>query len=247
MKQSTSWGEAAVIGDYQKNLILPNLLRLLEIKKGEVILDIGCGPGFFAREFARKGAKIIGVDISKGLIAAATKSASNNENYIVGSADDLSFLKDKSIDKITIILAIQNIDNVHKVFAECRRVLKVNGQMFLVLNHPALRIPKASDWGWDPEKSIQYRRVDAYMTETKEKIAMHPSTLRQTLGKPEEYTITFHRPLQLYFKFLHKNGFSVSRLEDWISNRKSEPGPRAKAEDSARKEIPLFLFMEAVI
>jgi hypothetical protein len=45
---------------------------------------------------------------------------------------------------------------------------------------------------------------------------------------------------------LGKNGFAVSRLEEWNSNRKSQPGPRSKAEDKARKEIPLFMFMEAI-
>lgn len=241
MVKSTSWGEAVVIGDYQKNLILPNLIRLLDIKKGEVVLELGCGSGFFAREFAKKGAEIIGVDISEELITAAKKSASGKERYIVGSADNLSFIKDKSVDKITLILAIQNIDNVHKVFAECRRILKPNGKLFIVMNHPAFRIPKTSEWGWDSEKEIQYRRVDVYMTETSGKIAMHPG------DRPSEYTITFHRPLQFYFKLLGNSGFCVSRLEEWISNRKSESGPRAKAEDTARKEIPLFLFLEAIL
>jgi hypothetical protein len=37
----------------------------------------------------------------------------------------------------------------------------------------------------------------------------------------------------------------VTMLEEWNSHRKSEPGPRAKAEDLARKEIPLFLCLVA--
>lgn len=239
MKKSTSWGEAAVVGDYQKNLILPNILRLMEIRKGEAVLDLGCGSGFFAREFFKKGAEIIGADISKQLIEAAKKESPSGINYYVASADKLSFLKNQSINKISVILTIQNVDSVHKVFAECRRVLKPDGKIFIVMNHPAFRIPKASDWGWDPEKKIQYRRIDGYMAESKERIVMHPG------GDSSEYTISFHRPLQFYFKLLGNNGFCVSRLEEWVSHRKSDPGPRAKAEDTARKEIPLFLFLEA--
>ena len=64
-KLKTSWGGVAGWyqnllsgeGTYQKEVILPNLLRLLNIKKGEVILDLGCGPGFFAAEFLKKGLK----------------------------------------------------------------------------------------------------------------------------------------------------------------------------------------------
>jgi hypothetical protein len=57
------------------------------------------------------------------------------------------------------------------------------------------------------------------------------------------FTVSFHRPLQFYFKIFSKLGFAVERLEEWNSNKKSEAGPRAKAEDKARKEIPLFLYM----
>ena len=48
-----------------------------------------------------------------------------------------------------------------------------------------------------------------------------------------------------YFKNLNKAGLAVSLLEEWNSNKVSDSGPRAKAENLARKEIPLFLFMEA--
>lgn len=245
---------------------MPNLTRLLQIKKGENILDLGCGEGYFSHTFAKIGARITGVDNSKKLIELAKKSASKNEEYYAWSADDLRSLKDASFDKATVVLAIQNIDNIHKVFAECRRVLKKSGRLYLVMNHPAFRIPKASDWGWDPtpnqtlikpEESRRlvgdgagekmFRKIYEYMSESKTKIQMHPSHKQVMRGtSPGEYTISFHRPLQLYFKLLKNSGFAMTNLEEWISPKRSEPGPRAQAEDKARKEIPMFLFLEAV-
>lgn len=257
----TSWGKVANWYDnllekedktYQKTLILPNILRLLRVRRGETILDLGCGQGFFSREFAKLGAKVIGVDVSRELIDIAKKhrnneamKQSNNDisptiDYHVSSAEDLNFLKEKTIDKITIILSLQNIENADSVIKECRRVIKTNGSIFIVLNHPAFRIPKKSAWGWDEVKKIQYRRVDSYLSESKEEIQMHPG------NKPWEKTISFHGPLQYYFKMLNKYNFSVSRLEEWNSNKTSEPGPKKTAEDIARREIPLFLFIEAV-
>lgn len=240
MKKSTSWDEESVVGFYQKEVILPNLIRLLQIKKGENLLDLGCGEGYFSRAFAKIGARVTGVDNSKKLIELAKKTASKNEEYYAWSADDLRSLKDASFDKATVVLTIQNIDNIHQVFAECRRVLKTGGRLYLVMNHPAFRIPKASDWGYDETTQTQYRRVDEYLTENKHKIQMHPG------DAPDNYTLSFHRPLQFYFKLLKNSGFAVTNLEEWISPKKSESGPRAKAEDNARKEIPLFLFLEAV-
>lgn len=225
---------------YQKAVILPNLLRLLNIKRGETILDLACGPGFFAREFFKRGARVIGTDASGELIKLAIKNSPKGINFQVAPADNMPFLKNQSVDKIVIIHAIQNINNVSGVFKECARVLKVNGQMLIVMNHPAFRIPKASSWEWDEKNQVQYRRIDRYLSESKVKIQMHPG------DKPSEYTVSFHRPLQFYFKALNKNGFLVNRLEEWVSHKKSEPGPRAIAEDRARKEIPLFLFIKSV-
>ena len=248
----TSWGKVAGWysdllekdeGTYQKDLILPNLFRLMEIKRGEVVLDLACGQGFFSREFLKAGAKVIGVDVSKELIGMAEKISKEQKlkiDYKISPADNLSFIKEKSIDKIVIVLAIQNIENVAGVFKECQRVLKSSGKLFLVLNHPAFRIPKQSSWEWDQKTNDQYRRIDQYLSESKIEIQMHPG------DRPREKTISFHRPLQYYFKLLGKNGFAVDRLEEWNSNKKSQPGPRAKAEDKIRKEIPLFMFLEAI-
>lgn len=249
LDKSTSWGKVAnwynnllekEKDTYQKNLILPNLLRLLEIKSGETILDLACGQGFFARCFANEGAKVIGVDISHELIKLAKKHSTSSISYHVSSADNLIFLRNRTIDKVVIVLALQNIENVHGVLKECSRVIKQNGQLFIVLNHPAFRIPKKSSWVWDEGQKIQYRRIDSYLTESKVKIQMHPG------DNPKEITWSFHRPLQFYFKILNKYGFYASRLEEWNSFKKSEKGPRAEAEDKARKEIPLFLFIEAM-
>ena len=111
--------------------------------------------------------------------------------------------------------------------------------MYLILNHPAFRIPKETSWGWDGKRKIQYRRIDSYLSESKAKIQMHPGS------SPNEFSWSFHRPMQFYSKALLKNNFCISRIEEWNSHKKSEPGPRAIAEDRARREIPLFLFIEA--
>ena len=247
MRKFTSWSNVAVWYDdviekedsYQRKLILPNLLRLIDVNRKDTVLDLGCGQGFFTREFSKLGAKVIGVDISEELILLAKKHSSNLITYLTSDADNLPFLTSSSIDKIMIILSIQNIENVHGVFNECARVLRPNGKMYLVLNHPAFRVPKGSSWGWDEEKKIQYRRIDNYLSESKAKIQIHPGS------NPSDFTWSFHRPLQFYSKILAKNNFCISRIEEWNSRKKSEIGPRAIAEDKARKEIPLFMFLEA--
>ncbi len=263
MATSTSWGRAAkwyekLLGEegtYQRDVILPNLLRVLDIKKGEKMVDVGCGPGFFACEFFRLGARVIGADVSKAMIDVAREHSPKEILYYISPSHDLSFVSSGSADKITIVLALQNIDRFAETLLECNRILKPDGGLFVVLNHPAFRVPKESSWGWDPStplprqdsgrvgtiaKGVQYRRIDAYLSEAKVKIQMHPG------DAPDDFTLSFHRPMQVYMKGFRKAGFLIETMEEWISNKKSQPGPRARAEDRARKEIPLFLLLVAV-
>ena len=237
MESVAGWYDKLIEGEgtYQKELILPNLLRLMELKKGHAVLDLACGQGFFAREFFKQAHNVIGIDASKTLIEIAQKNSPKAIAFHVATAHEMPFLKDRSIDKTAIVLALQNIENAAAVMREIARLTKKGGTLYIVLNHPAFRIPKESSWGWDVEEKKQYRRIDRYLSELKIPIQMHPG------DKPNQYTTSFHRPLQFYFKALNKAGFSVALMEEWNSHRQSQPGPRAEAEDIARKEIPLFL------
>ncbi|TSC67927.1 MAG: putative methyltransferase [Parcubacteria group bacterium Gr01-1014_72] len=225
---------------YQRQVILPNLLRLVAPRGGLRVLDVACGQGFFSRAFAEAGAEVVGVDISEELVRRARERAPAGVKFIVASADRIPLAEKGVFDAATIVLALQNIENVAGVFGECARLLRQGGKLFLVLNHPCFRIPKHSSWGFDAAAGLQYRRLDSYLSESRATIEMHPGQTVPAL------TASFHRPLQLYFKALGKAGFSVTRLEEWTSQKKSETGPRAAAENKARREFPLFLFLEAV-
>ncbi|MBX4191938.1 class I SAM-dependent methyltransferase [Candidatus Parcubacteria bacterium] len=245
--QDTSWNAASewystyletTPDSYQKQVILPNLLRILESKKGMRILDVACGQGFFTREFAKSGATVMGADLAKDLIAQA-KKLSTNIPYHVAPANKLEFAKNESFDAATMVLAIQNIEDMQAAFAEVSRVLRPQGRLILVLMHPAFRIPERSSWGFDEAAKVQYRRVDGYLSQASSTLLIHP-------GKSNSpTTISYHRSLQDFSKALHKSGFAITRLEEWISHKQSGKGPRQSAENLARKEIPMFLMLEA--
>lgn len=246
-----SWGKVAdwyaehlAQGDtYHEKVILPNLLRLVDPKQGETILDVPCGEGFFARACAARGAKVLAVDIGKELVARAERTSAAGVRYFVSRSDALSMAEDNSIDQTMVILGIQNIANVDGTLAEIARTLRINGSCHIVMNHPVFRIPKRSSWGWDKMRDIEYRRLDGYLSESREDIDMHPG--RTADGESSRSTASFHRPLQWYFKLLGKHGLAVDRLEEWTSHRVSTSGPRRDAENRARKEFPLFLYLRA--
>jgi ubiquinone/menaquinone biosynthesis C-methylase UbiE len=247
----TSWGKVASWYDkhleeggdtYHEKVVHPNLIRMLEDVKGKHVLDLACGQGIFSRTLADKGAFILGVDISKELIAIAEKKNVAHKfkaHYFATPSHDLFMVKDKTQDILVCVLAIQNIEKLSDTVKEIARVVKDDGQAFIVLNHPSFRNPTHTHWGYDENEDKQYRRVEEYMSESKIKIDMTPGS-----KVDKKFTVSFHRPLQVYVKAFAKYGLAVTRLEEWGSHRESEKGPRQKAENVSRKEIPLFMAME---
>jgi ubiquinone/menaquinone biosynthesis C-methylase UbiE len=252
--------------EFHQKIVLPGAIRLLDPQPGQRALDIACGQGVLCRLLAERGLSVVGVDAARSLIAAAEDRENEIDHqksrgiptperaedgptqprkgsaieYHVGDARDLSFLPDRSFDAAACLLAIQNIHPINPVFEHAARVLRAGGRLVMVMMHPCFRIPDQSSWGWDEQKKVQYRRVDAYLSPRKTPIVAHPGS------RPDVYTWTFHKPLQAYIKSIARAGLAIDALEEWPSHKTSTSGPRAAAENVARNEIPMFLALRAV-
>jgi ubiquinone/menaquinone biosynthesis C-methylase UbiE len=245
----THWGNVAswydkMIEDkdsYQNKVIIPNLLKAMNIKKNEVILDVGCGVGYFCQKFLEKGGDVIGVDLGAESIKIAKQKTDTSIDYHVSGADSMAFLEDNSVDKVTIVLALQNIKEADECIKECSRVLKPRGSLYIVLNHPYYRIPKATSWIFQNSEMVNYRRVDRYLSQFEISIDMNPGSKT----KAKESTVSFHRPLEYYINTMSKNSLLLKSMSEWISHRQSDQGPaKTPALETSRKEIPLFMFLE---
>ncbi|MBC8105126.1 MAG: SAM-dependent methyltransferase, partial [Anaerolineae bacterium] len=129
---------------------------------------------------------------------------------------------------------------IQALFEGVARALREAGRFVIVMMHPAFRGPKETAWGWDETQKVQYRRVDRYLIPRKSPIVAHP-------GKaPDVYTWTFHKPIESYVRAARNAGLLIDALEEWPSHKISDSGPRAHAENVARKEIPMFLAVRAV-
>jgi ubiquinone/menaquinone biosynthesis C-methylase UbiE len=254
-QKQTHWGGVAdwydgLVGEegseYHRHVVFPGVLKLLRLQPGQCVLDVACGQGAFSRLLHSKGALVTGVDAAQQLIDHARQRNANlpptpeAPKYFVGDARNLNFLPHDHFDSAACLLAIQNIDKLPPVFAGVARALKLNGSFVLVMMHPVFRGPKFTHWGWDEEAKTQYRRIDRYLLPRKDPIFTHPGK------KTGEYTWSFHRPVQSYVKALRGAGLLVDAIDEWPSHKVSEPGPRAAGENTARKEIPMFMAVRAV-
>ena len=245
----TDWGDVAdwydqLVGEsgseYHREVVLPGVLRLLAPKPAERVLDVACGQGVLCRVLRERGAEVTGVDAAAELVHAARERGPADIAYHVADARELAFVPDGHFAAASCVLAIQNIHPIQPVFAGVARVLRPGGRVVLVMMHPAFRGPKETHWGWDDERKVQFRRVDRYLIPRKSPITTHP-------GKdPGRYTWTFHKPIESYVRALRNAGLLIDAIEEWPSHKTSTSGPRAAAENAARKEIPMFMAIRAL-
>ncbi len=256
---------------YQSKVIWPNLERIIVdvprgiegIEQGGLqspggkaktkLCDIACGQGHFAYLCSQKGYDVTGIDISKELISFARqasekikeeqKSNISVPEFHVAPSHDMSIVPNASVDIVTCVLALQNIKLLDETFQEAARMLKKGGRFIFVLNHPSFRIPQFSDWIYDQKKQVESRTVAKYLQEATIKIDMNPGESRET---KKVYTVSFHRPLQTFIKLLAKHGYMVKRLEEWASHKRVAEGPQRDALNQAKKEIPMFMCIEAI-
>lgn len=261
-RTNTSWDKVAPWYDehlstdnHHKQVVLPGTSKLIakyfpQKLHSIAVLDIGCGQGIMAEQLLKeRKIDYVGIDNSAELLKLAAKHAHDNVKFIKANAESfIDTVPELTADKFDLacsILAVQNIEDIGKAFSQAGKALKKGGLFLFVVTHPAFRVPKHSDWGEDRYAQMMYRKVDLYKTATKIPILEKPfkSQLNNT---PTETTWTFHRPLEEYVKSLATAGMAIVDMEEWNSHKTTEPSnPKARMENRARQEIPMFMCVVA--
>ncbi len=227
--------------DFHSRLILPAVRRQLAAKRGQTVLDIGCGTGLLGRALRDRGVRTLGVDASPAMIAAARRLAGPDEEYLCADAHALGRVLDgRCCDHAALVLVLQDLDPIADVLAGAAAHVAIGGRLVVVLTHPCLRIPRLSSWGWDDQAGIQYRRLDGYLSPQRLPIKTHPG--RQ---QDHRHSSSHHRPLSSYLNALGGHGWAVVACEELTSHRRGTKGPRFAAEDRACREFPVFLVLTA--
>jgi 2-polyprenyl-6-hydroxyphenyl methylase / 3-demethylubiquinone-9 3-methyltransferase len=104
------------------------------------VLDIGCGGGFLAEEFAAMGCQVTGIDPSPASIAAARAHAASRGlriDYGVGAGENLP-AEDSAFDLAYCCDVLEHVTDVDRVIGETARVLKPGGlYLFDTINRTA--------------------------------------------------------------------------------------------------------------
>ena len=81
------------------------IARKLNLSKGTLIADFGCGPGLYANRLAERGAKVTGIDFSSNSLEHAKKiAAEKNLNVDYVQTNYLTFESESRFDHIIMIM-----------------------------------------------------------------------------------------------------------------------------------------------
>jgi ubiquinone/menaquinone biosynthesis C-methylase UbiE len=128
------------IGSLVKKYEAELILDLLKPRKGEAILDAGCGTGVFTIDILSLGTRVVGIDISLPMLVQARKKLKGYPSQLV-LADMLNLpFPENSFDKVVSVTALEFIEDAKRAVEELFRVT-IRGGCILVAT-----LNSASPW-----------------------------------------------------------------------------------------------------
>jgi ubiquinone/menaquinone biosynthesis C-methylase UbiE len=185
--------------------ILP---QLSGVKPSHRVLDLACGPGFVALEFARHAREVVGVDLTAEMLkqarALARREGFQNVTFRRADVKRLPF-PDGGFDLVATRASFHHFPQPEQVLTEMARVLKRNGRILISDNTSKN----------DPEKSRLQNRLEKMRD---------PSHVEMI-------------PLSKWRRFFKEAGLRVVKekklvqardVEDWMALTQTPPSVRRK-------------------
>ncbi|MBI2630469.1 class I SAM-dependent methyltransferase [Candidatus Pacearchaeota archaeon] len=185
---------------YNQLLEMPTTLKLLGNIRGKKVLDLGCGPGIYAKVLSEKGASVKGIDISEKSIEIAKKEAPHAE-FIIGDAEKLPY-KNFEFDIVLSPLMLGHLKSWNKVLSEIYRVLKKGGLFIFSYHNPVTEKNIKHNWFFK-----RFRELNGYFEE--ERIIK----IWEKENKNFEM-IHYHKTYSTIIKLLVAHRFEIIDYED---------------------------------
>ncbi len=205
------------------------VLDLLDLKPGECVIDIGCGPGFLCESMADKvgpAGSVLGIDISPDLIALC-QDRNPPVHLRYAEEDALNLASDGgSFDVAVCTQVAEYIPDTAGILAEMFRVLRPGGRALIM----------ATDWncvGWhssDPDRMNRVMKAweghcahpslprvlsPALVAAGFEHLALHAHPIINRNFDPSRYS---YGAAHLIKDYATNTGFSEAVAQDWFDD-----------------------------
>jgi ubiquinone/menaquinone biosynthesis C-methylase UbiE len=192
-------------------------------RPGRLTLDLGCGEGRVTRDLRDLGHRVVGVDLSPSMVAAAREADPDGE-YVRADVAALPF-DDGAADLAIAFMTLMDMDQMPRAVGEIGRVLEPAGRFVAAVVHPINSagqfVPRQGedDAPFVIESYLEQRHYSDYLVR-------------------EGYEMTFesiHFTLEDYSRALEEAGFLIEQVRELYD------------DDNPRwRRVPLFLRWTAV-
>jgi ubiquinone/menaquinone biosynthesis C-methylase UbiE len=225
------WYDALVRkGGLIHDLVLPTIFELMGDVAGQRICDLACGQGLVARQLAKQGANVVGVDLSSELLKIARRyqdTTAASISYFQGNAVALP-LQSETCDGVICNLALMDIPDLEAALLNVNRILRPTGWFIFSITHPCLEISRAqSRWMVTP---IGLREVTSYFVEG----PWHSDNPDGVRGRVAVY----HRTLSTYINTLRRAGLTLECLVE------PQAPSRSDGLEADNPEFPIVLIIQ---
>ena len=224
----------------------PAFLEFAGDLSGKTVLDAGCGEGHNTRIFARRGARITGVDLSAKMIEFARAEELREPlgiQYERASFTNMTTFKDGSLDAVISTMALMDGPDFPGAMREIARVLRPGGTLAYSILHPCFAT-KGMGWISDASgRAIKFTVAEYFSDQAwmeRWKFACAPNA-----SQTEAFVVPrFDRTLADYINPTVAAGLQLEEIREPRAPE-SACALNPRAFEKYRDHIPLFLYVRA--
>jgi 2-polyprenyl-3-methyl-5-hydroxy-6-metoxy-1,4-benzoquinol methylase len=204
--------------EFHRVLIAPAQERLLNLQRGDIVLDVGCGNGQFARRMAALGAEVVALDASPRMIEnAKANSAELNrgiEYRVIDATESAALiaLGERRFDAAVCTMTMMDMASLTPLLSSLQRMLKPVARFVFSVCHPCFnsaRVKLVAEEGTS-EEGVLRTRYSVNMSEYARPRAM--KGVAMTDQPVAQYY--FDRPISVLFNACFASGFVLDGLEE---------------------------------
>ncbi len=213
------WDERMGEGNaFQLEMIGPAVERLLAVRQGEQILDVGCGNGVTSRRLAHLGARVVATDYSARFLELARSRSQDLSDRIeyrqVNAADEeqLLALGEGRFDALVCNMALMDMPVIDPLARAGRRLLAPGGRFIFAVQHPAYN-SSAVRLCAETETRDDGLEITRHAVKVSDYLVMPAGKGTGMPGEPVPHWY-FHRPLHELLGAFFAAGFVLDGLEE---------------------------------